>query len=129
MDLFEYDANLKVLICRLCQHGVSPKIIKAHLQRKHDLRSKNGADLVIRRLLSNPVVVFLNPPQQESKRPASNGNALSLLNVHEGFLKCKKCPKIHCDARGVVRQLRTVHETIRRGAGRSSLSSRTQELD
>jgi hypothetical protein len=133
MDLFEYFPNFKVLVCRLCRYAIPPKAIKAHLERKHrgdhhDLQGKDGPALTSRKLLSRPDIVLLDPAEETLAPPKPDSDALPFLEVHVGF-QCKKCPKILCDTKSIVKHLRKIHKISRRGPGRPSISSQRIEED
>lgn len=133
MELFDYSAEYRILICRSCRYAVRPVHLAAHLKNAHrrdaQLQSKPRRELLLTQLRQHDLV---DPDGDAFRWPTPSDPPVASLGVHWGYA-CLACSYVTASPATMQAHAATTHPSGR-GRGRPSAgaeppSSKWKEVD
>lgn len=124
MDLFRYNAEHRLWICKSCQTGVAPASILGHLRNKRHRTHPTARTEAQRAAVAEEVwkATPFDPLTEPFRPPAPESRPIVGLSIHDGYA----CPD--CDSY-TARTLKTIQVHRFKAHGRRGRRGRPQETD
>ncbi|KAJ5117457.1 hypothetical protein N7448_011089 [Penicillium atrosanguineum] len=124
MDLFQYNTEHRIWICKACQTGVAPASIVGHLRNKRHRTHPTARTEAHRLAVAEEVwkATPFDPLTEPFRPPAPECRPIVGLPIHEGYA----CPD--CDSY-TARSLQTIRHHRRTAHSRRGRRGRPQETD
>jgi len=99
-----YVEEFKVLICRMCRHGLVTTGVKRHFQWRH-----KSIPIEIRKQIIEFAEQLDAPKPEEVPVPTREVAAIEGLDIIKGFA-CRQCDALYGQLQSMERHCRTQHE-------------------
>ena len=129
LDLFHLLLEQRILVCRPCKAGVTPRHLVTHIRAHHrGLHSKfqtkqSAIEWVQDRLLPSLPCALLDPAAESIPVPLADAKAFPVLKIHVGY-SCTYCPAVSKREDEIRKHYNACHTAVRRGRGGAVANSR-----